>query len=73
VNAVRLEARTDNVWDGGAVPPAVALNVSDVGLRVSLLPPSSWAMAAQASPTIRAVNLKTKRGILPPFSAILFT
>jgi hypothetical protein len=41
VNAVRLEARTDNVWDGGAAPPAVALNVSDVGLRVSLLPPSS--------------------------------
>jgi hypothetical protein len=73
VNAARLEARTDSVWDGGAAPPAVALNVRDVGLRVSLLPPSSWAMDAQANPTIRAVNLKIKRGILPPFSGILFT
>ncbi len=73
VNAVRLEAPTDNVWDGGAAPPAVALNVSDVGLRASLLPPSSSAMDAQAKTIIRAVNLKIKRGILPPFSGILFT
>jgi hypothetical protein len=75
VNPVRLDAPTDSVWDGGTPPPAVAVKFNEVGLKVSLLPPPSCAIDAQANPTIRAVNLKTERerGILPPFSGILFT
>jgi hypothetical protein len=38
VNWVRLEARTDNVWAGGAPPPAVALKFSGLPLPP---PPSS--------------------------------
>jgi hypothetical protein len=73
VNAVRLEARTDSVWDGGAPPPAVAVKVNEVGLTVRTLPPPSCAIDAQANPAIRTVNLKTEseRGILPPCSDML--
>ncbi len=37
VNEVGLEAVTESVWDAGAEPPARALNVNDVGLKLSVV------------------------------------
>ena len=40
VNPVRLAARTDSLWEGGAPIPAVVLKNREEGLRVTLVPSS---------------------------------
>ena len=46
VNGVALVAVTDKVWDAGALPEAVALNVNEAGLAVSGLDAPGFFIAS---------------------------
>jgi hypothetical protein len=59
VNAVRFVARTESVCGAGAPPPAVALNASELGLKVSWPLPRSSAMPAVVNPIAAARHPNT--------------